>query len=541
MTHKSNISRRLPALLRLLAALLLVAVSFAAFAAPGTNAVPRRGGTLRLRFPADWQALDPAIAFDADSASLTRLLFRTLLQYDYQGQLYPEAAQSWSVSPDGRIYTFQLRPGNRFVSGREVTADDFICGIERVLDSRNRSPGQGFFAEILGARAFTEGKSDRVAGLRAPDARTLVIELERPSFTFRYVLAMGFASAVPRDRVRELGPRFRFRPEGDGPYFVKDWRRDSHWRFERNPHYTGTNGWFDAVDISIGGDRLLEAMQVERGEIHMARLTAVLARHFRRNPALAPWVQPVTPVGVGFLFFNTQVKPFDDIRVRQALNHAIDRVRVNRATAGLTTPAAGIVPASMPWSNPGIPTYAHDPARARALLKEAGHPEGFKTQLWHMQSREVDHLVAIGIQQDLAEVGVEVELQSVTMAAFEQAARIPGRIPCGVWGWYQDYPDPANFLEVLFHGDYVDGGNNYSGLSVPEINTRIREACDTLEPGKRFQLFRELETRILQEAPWCPLFTESLSYAVHPTLRGFRPHPVWLRCYEDMWLEEERP
>lgn len=538
MTRRIHIRTRLQFLLRFLVGLVCLGPAFAADPATGeTNAVPRRGGILRLRFPTDWQALDPAIAFDADSTTLVRLLFRTLLQYDYEGRLYPDAAESWSVSPDGRTYTFKLRPGQRFVSGREVAADDFICGIERVLDPANRSPGQGFFNEIQGARDFTEGRSRRVAGLSAPDPHTLVIRLEAPSFTFRYVLAMAFAAAVPRDRVNALGAAFRLRPEGAGPYFVSDWRRDSHWRFERNPHYAGTNGWFDAVEIAIGGDPLLEAMQLERGEIHMARLTAVLARHFRRQPGLASWVQPVSPVGVGFLFLNTRVKPFDDLRVRQAFNHAIDRVRVNRATAGLTVPTQGIVPTSMPWSNPDLPTYAHDPARAQALLREAGVPTGFKTQLWYIQSRQVDHLVAIGIQQELAAIGIQLELQAVSFAAFEQAARIPGRIPCGIWGWYQDYPDPSNFLEVLFHGDHVDGGNNFSGLAVPAIDAQLRTACRTMDPATRFQRFREVENRILLEAPWCPLFTEILNFGVHPSLRGFRPHPVWLRCYEDMWLE----
>src|SRR5215469_9223904 len=149
----------------------------------GETNTPRRGGIIRLAFLGDLKSLDPAIGFDGDTIPLTRLIFRSLLDYDDGTGLVLDQAKDWNISPDGKTYTFHLRPGIRFSNGREVEAEDYIFALERVLAPQTGSPGQTYFLDIVGAREFADGKAPNVRGLRAPDKQTLVIELEKPEFT----------------------------------------------------------------------------------------------------------------------------------------------------------------------------------------------------------------------------------------------------------------------------------------------------------------------------------------------------------------------
>jgi ABC-type oligopeptide transport system substrate-binding subunit len=255
----------------LLICLPVVGNARAAEPVPGAG-TPKRGGTLHLAFPSDWRSLDPAIAFDAASVPLQKLLFRGLIDFDKGIGLVPDQASDWSISPDGKTYTFHLRAGVRFAHGREVEAEDYVFSLERILDPKTGSPGQTYFLDIVGANEFNQGKAPHVAGLHAPDRRTFIVELKQPVFSFRYVMAMNFADAVPREVVRQYGRDFQYHLTGSGPYRVTNWRRDLHWRFERNPHYTGDDGGFiDAIEIMIGGDYTLHAMMVERSDLSVIR------------------------------------------------------------------------------------------------------------------------------------------------------------------------------------------------------------------------------------------------------------------------------
>ena len=501
---------------------------------------PRRGGTLRLVRPTDWRSLDPAIAFDADAAPIQKLLFRGLLNFGEGIELVADQAADWSVSPEGRIYTFQLRPGACFAHGREVEAEDYIFSFERILDPKTGSPGQTYFLDILGAEQFNRGQAAHVSGLRAPDRRTLVIELKQPRFVFRYVLAMNFANVLPRELVRRYGSDFQYHLIGSGPYCVSEWRRNIRWRFERNPYYSGSDGFVDAVEIMIGGDAMLHAMMLERGELDRALAGPAEAVRFQRDPRLRRFLQRVDTANTDYLFLNTEMKPFDDVRVRRAMNHALDKERYIRLAGSFGTVAHGIVPPAMPWSNPGLPACDHDPAAARALLREAGYPDGFKTELWFILSRPADARIAAGIQQDLREIGVKADLKPVSYAAFEVKVRSRREVPCGLWGWMEDYPDPSNFLDVLLNGDRITDAdcNNQAFYNNPNVNARLEQAGASNDPDERLRLFREAESLVMRDAPWVPILHEQIPVLNSPRLRGNRPHPVWLWRFEQMWIDD---
>ncbi|HXJ60215.1 MAG TPA: ABC transporter substrate-binding protein [Verrucomicrobiae bacterium] len=506
-----------------------------------TNDLPHRGGTMRIWSASDWRSLDPAVAFDAASLLLIKLLFRGLLDYDPQGNLVPDQAQEWSVSPDGKTFTFQLRPGMRFSHGREVEAEDYVFSLERVLNPKTGSPGQTYYLGILGAKEFAEGRAVRVAGLRAVNPRTLVIELAQPEFAFRYGLTLCFASVLPRELVARYGPDFQYHLAGSGPYRVAEWQRSVRWRLERNPFYGRADGWADAFDVMIGGEPMLAAMMIERGEIDLAIVSMVEAAIFSRDLRRRPFLHRVNMAATQYFFMNTELKPFDDKRVRQAISHAIDRGRLLKLDAGLGTPAYGIVPPMMPWSNPGLPRYDYDPAKARALLRQAGYQDGFGTEIWFIQSRVVDAKAAQSIQQDLREVGVQAELRPVSLTAFEVKARSRRQVPCGIWGWVQDYPDPSTFLDVLFRGDRITDTdcNNLAFYRNGAVDGLLAKATRSNQAEERRLLYREVERLIMEDAPWVPLCHEQLAVLCHPRVRGDMWHPVWLWRYENAWLQNQ--
>jgi oligopeptide transport system substrate-binding protein len=512
----------------------------AALAGATPSSVPRRGGTLQLAYPSDIGSLDPANSFDVYTQTVARLLFHGLLDYDDGTRLVPAQAQDWdpsrNISSDGRSYTFQLRPGVRFANGREVEAEDYVFTFERVLSPKTASWGQTYFLDILGAQEFVDGKAAHVKGLRAPDKGTLVIELKEPNFTFRYVLTMTCACAVPREVVQQYGAAFQFHPIGSGPYRLAESQRGIFWRLERNPCYQGSDGFVDGVELMIGGDRTTLAMMLERGELDQVASIAVAdAIRFKRDPRLRSWLTRADTADTYFLFMNTEMKPFDDVRVRRAVNYAINRERLIKMDGGFSTVAHGVVPPSMPWTNPGLPRYEFDPEKARVLLREAGYPNGCKTELWCTYGSRLPE----AIQQDLHLVGIEAELKIANTAAYMEKIGTRHQVPCGLMDWPQDYPDPSDYLDVLLNGARITGTacNNYAFYNNPEVNQCLDAAAISMNPDERTRLFRQAENLIVQDAPWAPLIHPQTLCLYHPRVHGTAPHPVWLWRYERMWLD----
>ncbi|MGA2279351.1 MAG: ABC transporter substrate-binding protein [Verrucomicrobiota bacterium] len=501
---------------------------------------PRRGGVLHLAQPSEIRSLDPAIAFDSFSIPIVHLMFRGLLDYDDTTGLVLDQAKDWNISSDGKTYTFHLRPGVRFANDREVEAEDYIFAFERILNPQTGSPGETYFLGILGAREFVDGKAPHVIGLRAPDQTTLVIELKEPQFTFRYVLAMTFACPVPREVVRPYGTDFASHLVGSGPYRLAEWRRGISCRLQRNTYYRGPDGFVDGVEIMIGCDDTVMTMMLERGELDQVPLASpAQAARFKRDPGLRSWLTLVDAAETDYFFMNTEMKPFDDAQVRQAVNFAIDRERLLKLAGGFATVAHGPVPPVIPWSNPGLPRYDFNPEKARALLREAGFPSGFKTELWYSGDQPIFARLAEGVQQDLRQAGIQAELRPANFTAFDAKVTTRHQVPCGIWGWFQDYPDPSDFLDVLLNGERITENecNNTAFYNNPEVNRCLDAAAKHLDPGERTRLFRQAENLIMQDAPWAPLIHEQIPVLYHPRVHGTGPHPVWLWRYERMWLD----
>jgi peptide/nickel transport system substrate-binding protein len=508
-----------------------------------TNApVPKRGGTLRLALPTDISSLDPALAFDTISLPFLMMLYQGLVEYDDGVKLVPSLATDWTVSEDQRTYTFHLRPGVRFSNGREVVSADFVYTLERVLNPKTDALTESYFEGIAGAKDFRAGKSQNVRGLRAPRNDTLVIELEQPDQSFLYILTLPGALVVPRETVERFGQTFASHPVGTGPYVLTQWRRGIKMRFERNPFSRQTELQnLDAIEVMVGGDAALQEMMFERGDLDIAELAGmgIPVEDFIRINANPRWHDLIERIQIGatyFLVLNTEMAPFDNLKVRQAMNYAIDKNKIVRLMHGMIVPVKGVLPSTMPGFNTNLNGYAFDPAKARQLLAESGHADGVSCKFWYVQGATME---AEAIQFDLAQVGIKAELNPVAYATLVDSMGRRKAAQCSLSGWSQDYPDPSDFLDTLFNGNRItdEGCQNVSFYNNPTINKMLAEAAVCKDPEQRLRLYQGVEQAVVDDAPIVPL-DQPYQYALRqPWLRGVHLHPVLYYRFERMWIE----
>jgi oligopeptide transport system substrate-binding protein len=503
--------------------------------------------TLRLAFRTDFKTMDPAISYDAETLPIMRLLYQGLLDADDDVKLVPWLAEEMpAVSADKLAYTFRVRRGIRFANGREMGAADFVYAIQRTLDPATKSPWPSFLKNVRGARDFEEARKRgdaeaRVVGLSAPDRFTLRIELEKPDLAFLWVLTLPFTYAVPHEEVERHGDEFYRNPCGTGPMVLAEWRRGLRLRLGRNPHYDRPDPpGYDAFEVLIGYDEMTQAMMFERGDLDiLPSLSRPDYVRFLRDPRLRPCVRSLQIQETEFLIMNTEMEPFTDKRVRQAVCFAVDRERVVKMLNNRGVPATGLTPPGVPGYDPSRRGYAHDPERARRLLAEAGRGGGFKVPLWYIADTDRWGRIAEVVKQDLAEVGIEAELKPAAFNVCIDAIARRREVPLSVLGWTEDYPDPSDFLNALCDGTRIvdNGCNNMAFYDDAGVNDLLGRAAVETDEERRVTLYRQAEDVVMDDAPYCVLLYNIESRAAQPRVKGFRLHPMWFISYEKLSLE----
>ena len=505
---------------------------------------PRRSKILRLARINDPATLDPATVVMFVDALLVPLLHLPLLDVTNGTHLVPCAARSWRASPDQRVFTLQLQPGVTFSSGRVVVAGDYVYALERVLNPANGSQFQTMFLGIRGAKQFGAGETNHVAGLRAPSADTLVIELERSDPTFLYLLCT--LPAVPREAVERLGPAFAVRPVGDGPYLVHKWERGARLQLTRNPHYRGPEPQhLDGVDILIGGDETTHLMMFERGELDIADIGLKggiphpSLRRLSNDPRWSGSIEQETLYSTEGLILNTEIPPLDNVLVRRAISHALNRDLRMHVAQGFNTHAEGVIPPVMPGHNRRLRGYDNNPAKARELLLESRLALPLHTQLWHNTS-EVARTRAQGFQWDLHQVGIEVELKPMAAAALVTFRSMRGTVPMALGSWAVTVPDPSDMLVMNFDGRTITNAMNMNTAyyNNPEVNRLLDLAAPEVDLPKRYALYQQAEELIVRDAPWVFLGHNNLFALRQPWLKGPLMEPLFGYRFDRVWIEE---
>jgi len=521
-----------------LAAALLVVLIASALSGAAVAAKP--GGTLRMVFMADPPTLDPAHATDLTSSAVIRQVFDALLELDEKLVPAPALAERWTVSADHRAYTFHLRRGAKFHNGREVRAADVKYSFERA--ARGKRPW--VFEKLVGAREFIQGGAPEIAGVRVVDDATVELRLERPFAPFLHLIAYDAASIVPREEADRRGAGFASHPVGTGAFRFGSWRRDDQVVLERfAEHFRGPAN-LERVVFRVIPAEATRFNEYAAGQLDVSDIPTGRCRALQADPKLKADVAIWPTLGTSALRFNVERAPFTDARVRRAIAHAIDpAIIVNRVLEGCVAPAQGIVPPVLAGWTATAKRLPLDRERARSLLAEAGFPggRGLGPLAYHFNTGDLNQRIAEALQAQLKEVGVALELRRLDWAAHIKVVD-DGSAGFFRQGWIADYPDPENFLTVLFHSRNVGPPGNTSRYRNPAVD-RLFDEADTMAPGaQRVKRYQEAEQVILDDAAWVSLYHYASRALIKPHVKGLERSPQstapeFLAPLRKVWLE----
>lgn len=547
--HKRGLLIALALSLSVLLVLCLAAagIVYYAYRLPESNAGPSVSGqyagpvpTNRVRaqqlvLPAFGEplTLDPHLVQDADSAEYTANIFSGLVGITNDLKLEADIAERWDMSADGRVYTFYLRRDVTFQDGRPLTAADVIYSLERALDPATKSPTAGaYLGDIVGAAEKLGGQAATVAGLKAPDDYTVQITIDAPKSYFLWQLTYHCAYIVDRANV-ESGSDWQDRPNGSGPFQLTK-KTDTEIVLERNDRYYGKMPRLQQVRY------LLDGGDVNRYEESEVDLTQVGGPDIERvtdyRDPLNKQLSVTDMFSFSYIGLDTNVPPFDDAKVRQALSLAIDKDKLSQVVMkDMVAPAYGILPPGLPGHNPSLKPLAFDPALARQTLAQSRYAGKMPAITFYLAgSGGAARGVPAAIQEMVSQnLGVKIDIQRVDSAAFFSGLH-QHRYGMFITGWIADYPDPYNFLDVLF---YSGSGLNQTNYQNGQLDQVLRAARIEHDEAKRTQLYQQAEQIIVNDAPVIPLSYARDYWLIKPYVKGVQRPPLVLPWLRDVYME----
>jgi peptide/nickel transport system substrate-binding protein len=467
---------------------------------------PRRGGTLTIAVQDDAHSLDPHQVTDAASMRMSENLYSTLMRYgEAYGEIEPDLAEAVDISDDGLTYTLRLRANAVFHSGRVVTSDDVIYSIERIRDAGVR------------ADHFRD-----VQSMQATDERTVVLQLSAPSAPLLTHLAYPMNAIVDRLVVEANGGRIDRVAAGSGPFRLVEWRADQRLVLERNDDYYVAAPHLDRVIFRPIPDETARTTALRNAEIDLildvaAKDVEILQR------ARGVRVARVPGTFWEYVGFNTSRPPFDDVRVRQAIALAVDRATTNQLVKlGQATPLVGGHIPHHHWAYAGLSTYAEpDVARARDLLSQAGHGEGFTTTLKVGSAFPYQVQAAAVVKDQLRAIGVDVEVRALESTIFF-ADLGAGDFDMTLVGWV-GFVDPDDWLWNIFHSEGKYNQQQYASAALDEL---LEQGRRTLDRDARRAIYTEAQEIIATEAPMVFLYLNDQISAHRDHVHGYVVHPT---------------
>ena len=462
------------------------------------------GGQLRVRFGGDISILDPALIFQVENQTIAGHVYNGLVQYDQAtNEIIPDLATGWEVSPDGTEYTFTLRDDATWHKGYgQLTSDDVKFSFERILDE---STGSRYAGQLAGLEAVD-----------APDPTTVVFRLAQPNAGFLHkVCAFNQGWIVSRKAVEEKGEAYKLDPIGTGPFVFHTWIAGNSVRLVANEDYFAGRPHVDEVVFRIIRDETAAAIALEKGEIDIFfglqqpevidRLTAadgvnVLSRDASNTVNLV---------------LNTTVPPLDDVRVRRAMIHALNRQGlIDGFFQGTKSPATSVLTPTFQEHSDNVPVYDYDPDKARALLEEAG-AVGFDFELVTVALNPYDRF-PVPMVDDLNAVGINATMRVVERGAYVQA-RASGNVQSCITAVVGP-PDPDAPLVTLFSTASFPPGLNTARYD--QADDLLAAAANELDADKRKAIYEQILQRTMEDVPVIPIFAERLFLAHSDAVDG---------------------
>jgi dipeptide transport system substrate-binding protein len=480
----------------------------------------------------------PGVNTTGTSFDANEPIYNRLVEFERGGtKVVPGLAERWDISPDGKVYTFHLRKGVKwhdtraFKPTRDMNADDIVFTFDRQWHDSNpfykvTSSNHTYFNDM--------GLVKTLKSIEKKDDYTVVITLNQAEAPFLSNLAMPYASVQSKeyaDAMMKAGTPEKIDqdPIGTGPFSFVQYQKDAVIRYKAWPKYWGAKAKIDDLVYSITPDASIRWAKLQQGECHVmpypnpADLDAM-----RKDSHITILEQP--GLNVGYLAYNVLKKPFDDVRVRKAMNMAINKKAILDAVyLGTGIAAKNPLPPSMSAYNDAIKDDPYDPEGAKKLLAQAGHPNGFETDLWAMPVQRPYNpnakRIAELMQSDLAKVGVKAEIKTFEWGEYRKRMQ-DGEHMMGMMGWTGDNGDPDNFLAVLLGcAAAAKGGGNHAKWCYQPFEDLIQKAKVETKPAERDKLYKQAEVIFKEQAPWLtiahavqlkPVRKEVIDYKLSP-------------------------
>ena len=518
------------ALLSLLLSALLVS--------PSTACQPEQGGEGVLRL---WDVgpitLDPAISADMSSHTYVVHIFSGLVRLDHELNIVPDIAESWEKSPDGKTYTFYLRQGVKFHSGGGVKADDFKYSWERACDPDTGSgTAATYLGDIIGAKDMLAGKTGEISGVEVIADYTLRVTINAPKAYFLSKLAYPTAFVVDRANV-ESGEDWWREPDGTGPFKLKEWKVGQWLILERSQIYYGEPVKLEQVVFYLLAGvpmALYETGQIDVVPVYSAYIDRVRDETGPFYPELA-----VTPeLSLYYIGFNTAQPPFDDVNVRRAFCHAVDKERIARVILrDMVNEANGILPPGMPGYNEALEGLDYDVEKAIELIAASRYGDVSNlppiTLTVGGYGNSIPSYLGAIVQEWQQNLGVEISVRQLEPENFIYNLK-QEKDDMFTMGWIADYPDPHNFLDILF---YTGSEVNISEYSNPTLDASLDQAAIEQDGALRLAMYQQAEQLVVDEAPCLPLFHGANYILVEPYVKGYELSPLGIPDLSKVYRE----
>jgi dipeptide transport system substrate-binding protein len=469
--------------------------------------------------------------FDAVSVPM----FNRLVEFEIgTTNIVPALAESWTISPDGKVYTFKLRKGVKFHGNanftptRDFNADDVVFSWNRMADENHP------FHKLTAGQTFSYyddmGMKNIVDKVEKVDDYTVRFNLKRPEAPFLADMAMDFASILSKEYFEAMLKKGTpnsadVYPIGTGPFEFASYQKDATIRYKAFDKYWGGRPKVDTLVYSITRDATARYAKLKTGECQvMAFPKPADLDEMKKDSRMT--VQQKEGLNIGYIAFNVEKKPFDDKRVRQALNMAVDKAAILKAVyQGNGQVAKNPIPPIL-WSyNNSIKDYPYDPAKAKELLAQAGFPNGFELELWYLpvtrpynpDGKRVGEM----IQADWEKIGVKTKLVTYEWAEYRKRAK-QGEHQVVMFGWSGDNGDPDNFFVPLLGCEAVKGGGNNARWCNKQFEDLVVKAAQTSKQADRAKLYEQAQVIFKEEAPWITLAHSMRFDPVRNEVKGYK-------------------
>ncbi len=490
----------------------------------GTGTAWAKGDTLTVAAPSDAKTLDPSLTPESSSHTPMRQIYESLVMFNAKNELTPVLAEKWEVLDNGRAYKFTLRKGVKFHNGEEMTADDVVFSFQRVT-----APGSA----LRSLSAYIDPK-----GIEKVDAHTVILRTTQPlGSAFLASMNHPWASIVNKKAVEAAGKDYGTKPVGTGKFKFESWVKGDRIVLVRNDAYWGPKAKLSKMVLRTVVEGASRTIELESGAVDIAQdLAAIDINRVKDNKKLLAVMQPGQRMY--HMGFDTTAKPFDDVRVRQAVNITVNRQGMVKAVyKGHAEAASGPISSAVLYNKTKeTPVPAINIAAAKKLLADAGYPNGFKMELWTADRHDFMGISTI-IQADLAKLGITSEIKVFEWGTYIDAIKKPGHSPY-IMNWWGGAPalDPFFFMNPPFHSTSPPISNRFFYKN-PALDALLDKGAALNDGPERKAVYGEAWDILNKDLPWVSLVAPSITRGVVKELRGVHFTPSFIVYYGDAYFE----